>query len=280
MKNKIFQIYYSEATQLQNDPGFIPLDNLANERPDWREYWPIRNYLLNNQLDEDTRYGFLSPKFEAKTTLNAQNVKDFIADDDESDVILFSPYFEQVAFNFNVFEHLETAHPGSLIVAQECLRILRPEVNIYSLIMDSSNTVFCNYFIANNKFWRIWLTYCEVIFNIAERNDTKLAKSLNTFVDYDGVETTMKVFIIERIASFILATNTDIKVKSYNSMEIPLSDQFWERFNNQLCTLDSLKKRFRNKSNVKYALEFEKIRIEILGKIRDEVESRKNFSQI
>ena len=92
MKNKIFQIYYSEATQLQNDPGFIPLDNLGNERPDWREYWPIRNYLLNNQLDKDTHYGFLSPKFEAKTTLNAQKVVEFIGND-ESDVILFSPLF-------------------------------------------------------------------------------------------------------------------------------------------------------------------------------------------
>jgi hypothetical protein len=69
--DKIYQIYYSEATKAHNDPGFLPMDNLANERPDWREYWPIRNYLLNNNLEEDTRYGFLSPKFEAKLLKSA-----------------------------------------------------------------------------------------------------------------------------------------------------------------------------------------------------------------
>ena len=37
-----YQIYYSEQTRDALDPGFLPLDNLANPRPDWREYWPIR----------------------------------------------------------------------------------------------------------------------------------------------------------------------------------------------------------------------------------------------
>lgn len=41
----IHQIFYSDDTRRTLDPGFIPLDNLANERPDWREYWPIRKFL-------------------------------------------------------------------------------------------------------------------------------------------------------------------------------------------------------------------------------------------
>ena len=40
----IYQIYYDEATRLSNDNGFLQLDNSLNERPDWSEYWPIRNY--------------------------------------------------------------------------------------------------------------------------------------------------------------------------------------------------------------------------------------------
>lgn len=271
MKNNIYQIFYSEATKAQNDPGFFPMDNIANERPDWREYWPIRNYLLNTNLEEDTRYGFLSPKFESKTTLNANKVTEFIANDD-SDVILFSPYFEQSAFNFNVFEQLEAAHGGSLIVVQECLRILRPDINIYSLIMDSRNTVYCNYFIANKKFWKIWLTYCEMIFNIAESNDSELAKRLNSDVVHDGGTAAMKVFIIERIASFILATSNDIKIKFYNPMELPLGDQAWKNFRNELCILDSLKISFLTNPLVQYAQEFEKIRFEVLAKLKIEIE--------
>jgi hypothetical protein len=271
MKNSIFQIFYSEETKSQNDPGFLPLNNLANERPDWREYWPIRNYLLTNDLEEETRYGFLSPKFEAKTALNARKVAEFIGNND-SDVILFSPYFDQSAFNFNVFQQLEAAHGGSLIVAQECLRILRPDVNIYSLIMDSRNTVYCNYFIANKNFWEIWLTYCETIFNIAESNDSELARRLNSDVVHDGGTAAMKVFIIERIASFILATNNDIKVKFYNPMELPLGNQIWENFKNELCILDSLKISFLTNPMVQYAQEFERIRFEVLAKLKIEIE--------
>jgi len=49
-RTHIFQIYYSNATREALDPGFVPLDNIRNERPDWREYWPIRRHLLNNSL--------------------------------------------------------------------------------------------------------------------------------------------------------------------------------------------------------------------------------------
>ena len=43
--HEIYQIFYNESTQKSNDPGFLPLDNLSNERPDWSEYWPIRRFL-------------------------------------------------------------------------------------------------------------------------------------------------------------------------------------------------------------------------------------------
>jgi hypothetical protein len=267
MKNTIFPIFYSEETKAQNDPGFLPMNNLANERPDWREYWPIRNYLLNNILEEDTRYGFFSPKFEAKTTLNANKVNEFIGND-ESDVILFSPYFEQSAFNFNVFEQLEAAHGGSLIVAQECLRILRPDVSIYSLIMDSRNTVYCNYFIANKKFWKIWFQYCELIYNIAESNNSELARRLNSAVVHDGGTAPMKVFIIERIASFILTTNKDIKVKIYNPMDLPLGDAVLDNFKNELCVLDAMKISFLSNPLPNYAREFDIRRKKLLDDLK------------
>jgi hypothetical protein len=266
MKNQIYQIYYSEVTKSQNDPGFLPLNNLANERPDWREYWPIRNYLLNNSLEEDARYGFFSPKFEAKTTLDSSKVADFIGNDD-SDVILFSPYFEQSAFHFNVFEQLEAAHVGSLKVAQECLRIIRPEIDILTLIMDSRNTVYCNYFIANKKFWMKWLAYCEVIYNIAETNSSDLAISLNSEVEYGAGAAPMKVFIIERMASFLVTIDKDIKVKSYNPMEIPLGDKVWENFKYDLCILDALKIAFLANPLPDYAKEFEKRRKKIFNEI-------------
>lgn len=31
----VYQIYYDDISRQQLDPGFIPLDNMTNSRPDW-----------------------------------------------------------------------------------------------------------------------------------------------------------------------------------------------------------------------------------------------------
>src|ERR1700682_4374243 len=66
----IFQILNHYTAPQDLDPGFAVLDNSANERPDWYEYWPIRKFLLNEALDEDAFYGFLSPKLKSKTSFD------------------------------------------------------------------------------------------------------------------------------------------------------------------------------------------------------------------
>jgi hypothetical protein len=70
-----FQIFYNAATRAAVDPAFQPLDNSANERPDWYGYWPILSFFeANPDLDDDAFYGFLSPLFGAKTGLTGAQV--------------------------------------------------------------------------------------------------------------------------------------------------------------------------------------------------------------
>ena len=58
-KINLYQIAYDSKTLKQvQDSGFLLLDNQANERPDWYEYWPIRQFLLAETLEEDAFYGF------------------------------------------------------------------------------------------------------------------------------------------------------------------------------------------------------------------------------
>jgi hypothetical protein len=91
MQNYIYQIFYSDESRRALDPGFIPLDN-TGQRPDWREYWPMRRYLLGRQLEEDAWYGFLSPKFRDKTKLTSEDVCAYIArQQDDIEVVTFSP---------------------------------------------------------------------------------------------------------------------------------------------------------------------------------------------
>ncbi len=74
----IYQILTPYVSRPELDAGFEILDNSANERPDWFEYWPIRGFLLKETLDENAYYGFLSPQFKLKTGLTAAVVREAV----------------------------------------------------------------------------------------------------------------------------------------------------------------------------------------------------------
>src|ERR1700677_2014655 len=121
----IFQIYYSTASRKMLDPGFLPLDNLENERPDWREYWPIRNYLLRNSLVKGDYYGFLSPAFKAKTRLSSAAVFNFVESQAGAPaVVLFSPCYDQIAFFLNQWEQGAIAHGNDPFAFEETLALI------------------------------------------------------------------------------------------------------------------------------------------------------------
>src|SRR6202011_6279220 len=127
----IYQILNHYTSRQELDPGFKVLDNTANERPDWFEYWPIRKFLLNRTLDESAFYGFLSPRFKDKTNLSAAKVREFIRGaDDATEVILFSPSIHNSAFFLCVFDPGEAEHPGLGDVASRVFERLGKPVDL------------------------------------------------------------------------------------------------------------------------------------------------------
>ena len=212
----IYQIlnYYTSREEL--DSGFDVLDNSANERPDWFEYWPIRRFLLNEPLDEDAFYGFLSPKFRLKTNLTAAMVRDIIRRaDGATDVFLFSPSIHNSAYFLNVFEHGEAEHPGLSRVAARFFERIDPSVRLEELVSDSRNTVHSNYFVAKPRFWRAWLEVNERMFAIAETPDDPLGEELRAPTSYRGrANVQMKIFIMERVAAWILARDRSFAARA------------------------------------------------------------------
>src|SRR3954467_6876333 len=145
----VYQIAYSAESRKICDPGFEQLDNLANERPDWREYWPIRNYLTSRALDEGSYYGFLSPRFAEKTGLSSEAVFKFIEENGAGrEVFLFSPFFDQLAYFRNVFDQGERHQPGLTALAAEFLARSGLDSDLQSMISCSRNAVFSNYVVA------------------------------------------------------------------------------------------------------------------------------------
>jgi hypothetical protein len=205
----IFQILNHYTSRQELDPGFAVLDNSANERPDWYEYWPIRRFLLNEALDEDAFYGFLSPKFELKTSLNFALVRDFIlGSDSATEVVLLSPSIHNSAYYLNVFEHGDAEHPGLKQVARRLFERLGLPSDLDSLVSDSRNTVHSNYFIAKPRFWRAWLAINERMFAIAETPSDALGEALRTPTTYrGGSNVQMKIFVMERMATWLLSSD-------------------------------------------------------------------------
>ena len=270
MNCSIYQIYYSEETKQSNDPGFLQLDNLANERPDWREYWPIRNFLLNNELENDRYYGFFSPKFKQKTNLDSSEVYKFIQAN-QADVIHFSPFFDQSAFPINIFSQATAQHQGIADPLEKALKILNKDFNPFEVIMNSTNTIFCNFFVAKKVFWKIWLKNCEMIFKIAESNTSELAMALNANTNHDSHGAAVKVFVIERIASSLAAAGKIKTIKSFDPMSLPLAGSKISIYRDDLLILDALKLAYDYTQNSHFINAFYLHRSFLLSKLEKDI---------
>lgn len=236
---RLFTIAWSPETLVQTDPNVAILDNCANPRPDWYEYWPIRDYLLHQPLDADTCYGFLSPKFASKTGLTGADVIRFIHERPEADVFTFSPQADMGAFFLNVFEQGETFDPGFMDTCQELLAAVGYPVDWPTLVMDSRQVVFSNFIVARPAFWRQWLDLCEKVFHLAEAGGSSLAAKVNAPTTYPG-SAPRKVFIIERMASLLL-TSGQWKCAPYSTFQCAWSALPTSEFRNEAIASDALK---------------------------------------
>lgn len=268
MKNSVcaYQIYYSEETQRQLDTGFRPLNNLSNPRPDWREYWPIRNFLLAaTELDENAYYGFLSPKFSEKSNLTSDEVLRFVESQPPStDVFSFSPFFDQTAMFLNIFEQGESHHPGLMGCTHTLLASLGLDTGLPARIGHSRNTIFCNYFFAKPAFWRTWLEFNEVIFSLCEENTSALAHKLNAGTEHAGSSSCpLKVFLIERTASLLLMSGRYACIP-YQPIERPRTNSRIATLDSQLVIADALKQAYTASGDDGYLEEFRKLRQSVI----------------
>jgi hypothetical protein len=212
----IYQIKSHYTREENLDPSCRVLDNSANERPDWYEYWPIRKFLLNEPLDEAAFYGFLSPSFKLKTNLTAAAVREFVKREscEAADIVLFSPSFHLTAYYWNVFQYGDFCHPGLLNLATQFFQRIGEPINLSDLVSHSRNEVYSNYFIAKPRFWRAWLERTEQLIAIAESETDPLGAELRKHTEYRGHHNAqLKIFIMERIPTWLVARNAEFTAR-------------------------------------------------------------------
>ncbi len=268
----LFQIAYSEATRLAIEPGYSMLDNLENPRPDWFEYWPMRHWLLTHEMDATAWYGFFSPKFGGKTQLShAQVVAAVQAAEDTSpsaDVVLLSPQPDMGAFFLNVFEQNEIFDPGFVATSEAFLRYIGRPCDLRAIVMDTRQVVFSNYFVARPTFWRTWFELAEQLFAICEGLDPadprSLRESLLLPTSYPG-SAQRKVFLLERLASWVLATDTKWRTHVVNPFTMAWSTSRLREQPLEAVISDALKLAYRENGFPQYLAAFSAIRQRLRG---------------
>lgn len=254
----LYQIAYSPATLAAVEPGYAVLDNLANERPDWYEYGPIRSFLLQQPLDEAAYYGFFSPKFGRKTQLNAAQVRQTVQASG-ADVVLFSPQPDMGAFFLNVFEQGETFDPGLIAAYEALLQHIGRPVALRTLVMDSRQIVFSNYFVARPAFWREWLALNEALWAVCEGPPTPLQQALTQATSYPG-GAQRKVFLQERAASLLLTVQPRWTTHAANPFTMGWSMSRFREHPTEAVMSDALKIAFRDQGFPHYMQAFAALR--------------------
>ncbi len=225
-KIEIYHIAYSEETYQNKEDGYLVLDNRNNERSDWREYWPIRKFFQNHKIEDDTYYGFFSPRFREKTFLSYDQVRGFILDNhDGVDVVGFSPQPDIGALFLNVFEGNDLFDSGFLDVSQKFVEHVGLSIELRGFIMDSRSIIFSNYFVARGSFWRSWVRMADQLFDIAEGHvPSTIRDDLTAATNYPGA-VPRKVFLMERLVSLLIITG-NWRVVNSNPFKLAWSSHF------------------------------------------------------
>jgi len=238
------QICYSPQTLSELPEGMLALDYQDNARPDWREYWPIRQFLLNNVLADNTLYGFFSPKFGYKTGLGSAEVQAFIHQDSGlHDAYFFSPFWDLSSFFINIFEQGDFFHPGLTQASQKFVDSIGLSTPVKFQVTHSQNTVFCNYIVANKTFWLKWLALGERLFFAAEHPeaDPQLQALLRDDTTYGEQRLPLKVFLLERLATLLLLNEPALKAKGYDCFQLSPSITPLNQFFNEAVQCNALK---------------------------------------
>ncbi|MDE2372060.1 MAG: hypothetical protein KGN16_24030 [Burkholderiales bacterium] len=242
----LHQIAYSREVLSRIEPGYRVLDHLANERSDWYEYAPIRRYLLTQPLDDEAFYGFFSPKFGAKTGLGHDAVAAAVrAAAPQADVVLFSPQPDMGAFFLNVYEQGETFDAGFIAACEGWLRHAGRAVPLRSLVMDTRQVVFSNFFVARPAFWRVWLEWNETLWELCESGPAALRDPLVAPTSYPGAAQ-RKVFVQERTASLLLTLQPRWRSHPVNPFRMAWSASRFAQHPQLAVMSDALKRAHRD----------------------------------
>ncbi len=205
-KPEIFQIFYSPKTFALLDLGFKPFDNSHPIKPYEFEYGVMRQLYYTNPFQNGfSHLGVFSPKFYLKTGWTSERLTTVIAEHNDVDVFMLSPYKISSRF-FNVWTQGERSHPGLLDLMETILRDANLDPLVLKIRMGPMVECYSNYWVASRRFWDLYMSISERIYRSVYSSDIILRRVFSPVrLQYRGHgKIPYFPFIFERIFSTVL----------------------------------------------------------------------------
>lgn len=217
MELNLYQIQYDDETSALSDSGFLTYDCRAKPEFLKREIAHLIRFYHEIVVRADTEdyFSLLSPKFNYKTGLTAQHIKEFITNNPEQDVYLFNPYPIHIYNYMNVWEQAKLNHPEILNLADDLFRITGINFKTTELHRNSIHQViYCNYWVAKKSFFDQFIPFLQLLDDAIENMPVERRASFFAETNYRSPACCYP-FIFERLLTTYLYLHPRIKSKAY-----------------------------------------------------------------
>lgn len=218
---KLFQIYFKAEHKKRLDPEMIPFDN-SKRKNHLLEFDVFRRLAASADTQGCDYWGALSWKFSDSMNFNGATLKSFINKNPGYDVYFCNPHPKIEGVYENLWVQGEVSHPNFISVSKAFLEAAGLKPKVTEVVIPSGYMASANYFVANSKFWDLYLQFVNDALETAEKNlsSDQLAVLLSPVADAKGLHNGANYvpFIVERLLTEFLLLNSKkiraIKVQS------------------------------------------------------------------
>ena len=170
-KMQLYQIYYNEYTKSKLSKYLIPYNNTNPTKPNEYEFGVMKDLYFQIDWSNVSHLGVLSWRFEEKTKIQVQNLVKYLKSNPIADIYIINPYplgapHEDNIFGYkNVWDQGDYWHPGLKNLACKIFESAGLDPNDINKTTSKESECYCNYWIANKKFWDLYISFTLRIYD-------------------------------------------------------------------------------------------------------------------
>ncbi len=205
MAIQVHQIFYMDSQKGLLDPSFRPFDNAQAIFPYNYEFGVIYKSSGQQPLTTDELRGFVSWKFGAKTGVDGARFKNFIEANPGYDVYSINP-FPGFSFFRSVWQQGDFFHPGMMALAQRAMDNSGYHLNLQQIENDSTDTLYCNFWVGNKKFWQMFMDFSGPLWKYFENEASAEERKMYAAPADNLSNAPYSAYLFERLYSTFMAT--------------------------------------------------------------------------